>query len=1709
MKHANAHGPVGFRLPKGMAWSGRLLVAFFLALWASGVQAQCPTEIEVAGPITCSGADDAVLTVAIPDGVDPAEVYWLLESDTLFGAVQSGLGPGSYLAFVPGCGTLGINVNEPFPFFISTSIDFLPTCDDPCSGVVTATPNFGQAPFVFNWSHDAGQMGGTATGICEQVILVTATDANGCTDDAIVTMEIPPVEVLAFSTDPSCNGSEDGSASAVATGGLGGAFVFSWADSQGNAAGVGADLTGLAAGTYSVTATGPGGCSASTSVTLADPAPLAVDLITSPVSCAGDADGAATAFVEGAVNYDWTGPGGFSVSGADLGTVENLVPGVYTLLVTGAEGCVGIGSAVVEEPLPLTVEPFQAPPSCPGDANGTVGIVPLGGTGPAAVSWSWPVGNSATGSFLNGVAAGDYTYSVADENGCMASGTLTLEDPAPLAVSVTATSPSCAEGPNANDGGVVAVVSGGVPPYLSSWLEAQTLDLVSAGLEASGIGAGQYAFGAVDAAGCTVDTVIFLTSPDALALSLSVNGPSCFGLEDGEAAAETSGGTPGYTLAWTGPIPPTLGPAISGLSAGAYAVEATDGNGCVVDTAFALIEPEPLVWSVTTTPVGCNGADGVLMSDVTGGTPGYAVTWTGPEGFVGSSLAIDGLVPGLYSGAVLDANGCFAASTVEVEALLPLTLSVTAGPLDCTTGEGTFFLDPTGGEPPLEMVLVSVGGTPESISGNVMLSPGSHVVSVTDARGCLVDTTIVLSPPVALSLTVDPAGCGGLGSMVAEASGGLGAFSWSVTPDVTADASSDVGATWAGLEAGSYAVTADDGVCSVTQDAEVEGVELFDWTLLTEDAACLESPGAISIQVTSATAPVEYQGASLDGALTWTAADAVGLPAGDYLISASDAAGCLRDTVVTIGALESLSLVVSVSELGCFGAADGAFELSATGGTEPYVFGADGPTGLIFPPFEGLSEGTYLAGVLDNRGCIADTVLVLDSPGPIDVSTAVYPESCPGLADGQASVMATGGTGDLLVAWTDGPLDTVWTGLGAGDYVWTVTDASGCDTTGVVVVEAGLGPVVMDTVLAGACEEGVPSAEVQLFVASGSGDETVLLGGLPADGVADVDTGFTWTWIGLVDGNYGWTVSVGEACGSSGEVEVNLPNPLEWIGTVTSPVCEGDSGYIVGITTGGDGLVQTLWTGLANNGDSLGGTSLNTGLIPEGQYAFSAFDEAGCLVDTTVSVVALSSGLSLEVELIQPSCGGALAGEASLMPMGGVPPYAVNVQGAADTVFLPFLLPGAYPVTLTDSVGCFTLDTLVVDPASDFTLVAQVDSATCSNSEDGQVVLLPSNATGSVDYTFVGPFGAMPAGDTIVSLGAGIYEVTGLDEAGCPAVVLVSVGAPDPLVVNLENLDRPSCVDDADGALAISASGGSGDPSDWTAQWFLDQVAYAEGLSLEGLMEGTYSVIVTDGAGCTGDIASIPLIAEGDVVLSSPADTVLCSGSPLGLEALATGAATTTWSIGESWPTPGLQAYTVEVPEGVELWVFTAARLGCVRTDTVRVEGLALPTVDAGVDLVIPEGQAASIGTSGLGEWTYVWTPAEDVVSPESPTTATQPLFVTTDFVLSAMTEAGCAASDTATVEVLQELDIPSGFTPNDDGVNDRWNLGGLDQYPSAEITVFNRWGDILFTQDATEGPWDGTLDGIPAPVGTYYYFIRVSEPALQAEWTGPITLMR
>lgn len=682
-----------------------------------------------------------------------------------------------------------------------------------------------------------------------------------------------------------------------------------------------------------------------------------------------------------------------------------------------------------------------------------------------------------------------------------------------------------------------------------------------------------------------------------------------------------------------------------------------------------------------------------------------------------------------------------------------------------------------------------------------------------------------------------------------------------------------------------------------------------------------------------------------------------------------------------------------------------------------------------------------------------------------------------------------------------------WSALGAGVYGWTLTDAMGCDTSGTAEIltegslsaEAELLPTI--------CNDGVPFGAVVITIEGNAEGAAVLLGGLPADVTASTDSTETWTWNNLAAGSYGWTAVLGEGCEAAGQVQIELAEPLVFNAGISPPLCGGGTGTVELQGAGGIEPLSSTWTGITSQGDTLSGTGTSA-VVVEGTYTWTLADAAGCSVDTTIVIDAVSVGLGVEQTLLQPSCGGALAGEATLVPFGGVPPHSVVVQGAADTTFLPFLVPGLYPLTVMDSVGCTLADTIIIQPASDFTLIADVTPAGCSESEDGSIALTTQNGVGDIEFTFVGPFGAMAVGDTIGGVGAGIYEVTALDEAGCPSVLLVEVGAPPPVIVVLDSLDRPSCAGDADGLLAVSVSGGAG--SGFEVNWTLDGAPFASGGTIEGLEEGQYAVEAVDPSGCTGGIASIPLVAEGDVTLSIPGDTALCAGVPLTLEASATGATEAYWSVPGEGGGVGLTASTGVLPEGTNHWVFTAIRLGCVREDSVMVTGFSQPIPDAGEDQLIASGATAPLGAGPDNpDWTYAWSPPEFTVFPESATTSTDVLFATTVFLLEVTTADGCTGTDTVLVEVLETLDIPSGFTPNGDGMNDRWNLGGLDRYPSAEITVFNRWGDVLFTQGALDGPWDGTLNGVAVPVGTYYYHIRVDEPALQTEWTGPITIMR
>ncbi len=168
-----------------------------------------------------------------------------------------------------------------------------------------------------------------------------------------------------------------------------------------------------------------------------------------------------------------------------------------------------------------------------------------------------------------------------------------------------------------------------------------------------------------------------------------------------------------------------------------------------------------------------------------------------------------------------------------------------------------------------------------------------------------------------------------------------------------------------------------------------------------------------------------------------------------------------------------------------------------------------------------------------------------------------------------------------------------------------------------------------------------------------------------------------------------------------------------------------------------------------------------------------------------------------------------------------------------------------------------------------------------------------------------------------------------------------------------------------------------------------------------------------------------------------------------------------------------------------------------------------LPTVNAGLDQVVLEGGQVQIkaSVSGSSAYKYSWTPGTWL----NDTTALQPISMPQADITYTITVTGagnCTASDEVVVKLLKGLVIPNAFTPNGDGINDKWVIEYLESYPGSVVNIFDRYGKIVFTSKATGYiSWDGTVSGKPLPIGTYYYIIdpKNGRKAL----TGSVTILR
>jgi len=719
----------------------------------------------------------------------------------------------------------------------------------------------------------------------EQIFNQCISCTNPCT--------ISPLAMEAyFLNNATCNGSNDGSFFVEPLpGGAGNpGYTFNVYEESDPGTIVQTDLDGtienLPAGDYFVEVIDSQGCTSTTStITITEPTALGINVtLNGDNLCFGDQIGSFSISISGG-----TIPYTVFQNGVNVGNqtnFNNLACGTYTILVIDANDCDVATEIEIACPSAISVNLQSANIDCFGACDGAITGTISGGTAGLTAAVTGPgfnqnlSGGNSINVNLQNLCPGDYTIAITDGNGCDAEAEFTLTEPTELLVDLEFENASCF---GACDGNASVSISGGTPPYNTSWGNANPNSLC----------AGNYTVTVTDSEGCLVATPFTISQPSQITLVIDVTDVTCPGDNDAAASITANGGVPGYSYEITGPVNggPQNNGDFTGLTGGAYTVVVTDDSGCITTDDFNIFSPNSLVLVVDFEDVNCFDADnGTITTTTSGGTNPLTVTVNGQAG---GPQFVD-LAPGSYDVVLTDDNGCSISETVVIDepteliSILPSTVDVGCGG-NC---DGEAEVEVSGGVGPYDFEW-----NDNPFQQNDELCAGDNVLVVTDANGCTDTLEIVIDEPDPLQILINanPVTCTGMtdGSAAVVAVGGTG--------EITLDLYGLDPADLNNLPEGEYPVSAyDETGCFANDTIFITAAIISDMEIqiFTSPVSCWDlDDGTATAAVSGGNPPIDYQ---WDDPYNQTTATAVGLAVESYMVTVTDSIGCTIDTLVSI-----------------------------------------------------------------------------------------------------------------------------------------------------------------------------------------------------------------------------------------------------------------------------------------------------------------------------------------------------------------------------------------------------------------------------------------------------------------------------------------------------------------------------------------------------------------------------------------------------------------------------------------------------------------------------------------------------------------------------------------------------------------------------------------------------------------------------------------
>ncbi|MEJ7768852.1 MAG: gliding motility-associated C-terminal domain-containing protein [Chitinophagaceae bacterium] len=396
--------------------------------------------------------------------------------------------------------------------------------------------------------------------------------------------------------------------------------------------------------------------------------------------------------------------------------------------------------------------------------------------------------------------------------------------------------------------------------------------------------------------------------------------------------------------------------------------------------------------------------------------------------------------------------------------------------------------------------------------------------------------------------------------------------------------------------------------------------------------------------------------------------------------------------------------------------------------------------------------------------------------------------------------------------------------------------------------------------------------------------------------------------------------------------------------------------------------------------------------------------------------------------------------------------------------------------------GSTTLVDVCQDDTRPFTMSASLSQGYINPAYQWQI--------GTDSTTFTDIIGARTTTYTRFATGPGKYYYRlSVAEAGNISSAFCRV-ASNVLAISVNNkpaiqasVNTPVC---EGGPLSLSAKNGS--VYSWTGpDGFRSTLPSPQTIATLN-KTGMYHVNVSTASGCTNNDSVFVRVFPG-AILEAGSDQTICEGNSILLQA--TDASSYQWNPGK-----GLSSTTIRNPiaSPADSTLFTLTIIdknGCAKTDSLRINVLKRPVAVAGTEIQIFEGQSATLnGTVKGTNISYFWTPLSFMTNSSRLNPTVTPPDNTT-YTLHAVSNAGCGnAQDEVFVRVFKKVVVPNAFSPNNDGINDEWNIEALSTYNESAISVFNRYGTQVYQSKGYSRKWNGRYNGNPLPWGTYYYII-------------------